>query len=365
MRYAVSVLLIFFYNQCHCQLKFYQNESPVSIEERMQNQNTAGISIATFKNFSLDTTMVFGYLDKENQITVNKESLFQAGAISNSFTHYLILLMEQEGKIDISEPVNNYLKEWKLPATGFTRNDPVTVQDLILQTRGFKTVSKPTGFRPGDKIPSTIELLKGKSKPLNGPVTIKKTKNKSGNSSYLNSLILQHLVESIYGRPFQEVMHEKVITPLNLSHTFCASELSPDQQKNASVGYDKSGKRIEGDRWIYPELAAAGIWTTPQDLGKYALHLFKAFQGKDNSVLEQAQIIKGLTIENADYRRMLLLHNVGFYWGGASMGFRTQFSGDLEKGNIVVVFMNSHENWQFMHEVFSETWNYLNNKIDQ
>lgn len=131
------------------------------------------------------------------------------------------------------------------------------------------------------------------------------------------------------------------------------------------MGYDKSGKRIEGDRWIYPELAAAGIWTTPQDLGKYALHLFKAFQGKDNSVLEQAQIIKGLTIENADYRRMLLLHNVGFYWGGASMGFRTQFSGDLEKGNIVVVFMNSHENWQFMHEVFSETWNYLNNKIDQ
>ena len=329
---------------------FEENGKISSMEDKMLQEKIQGLSICLVQNLEVDTALQWGYRDVDKQLKVNEETLFQVGGMAAALTKFAVLRLVKEGRIDLDADVNQYLVTWKLPENKFTKNQPVTIRDLLLNRRGFKTISKPKGYLPGDDLPTLQQMLNGLPPSKEAPVRLKANLNKSGNTSFHTIMILHQLLEDIHQKPFASIMQSEVLTPLGMKNSVFTAALSPTQQLNAAFGYQEDGALIDGGRRVYPELACAGLWTTPTDYARFITHILKAAMGKDNRFLNQPLAQETITPAD-DYRCLLLFKSDNLYWGGASEGFYTQFEANAEEGWAVIVFMNSHLKWKLNGEI--------------
>jgi len=353
MRYLILLPILFTFSFfASAQQEFFitkEEGKSYTLAERMEYQKVNGAASAIIRNFELDTTIQLGFRDRENDLVVDENTLFQMGSMTGATVKFAVMRLVNDGKIELDEPVNKHLKTWKIEEKGFTKNAPITVRDLLLERRGFNPVYKPKGYVAGSELPSIEQILNGE-KPSNLPA-LSLEKNKSKKSSLANDMILQKLLEDVHGKDFAALMQEQVFEPLGMNNSIIAAELTDAQTQNACVGYDDNLKRIEGDRRIYPELAHSGLWSTPIDYAKFVLHIFKAAKGMDNSLLRRDLAILGVKAQHENEALILLekTENGHNYWGGATKGFYCQFEANLDEGWIVVGCSNRELAWQFVN----------------
>lgn len=320
-----------------------------TLKQRMEYYKVNGASVAIFRDFELDTTIQLGYRDRENDLMVDKNTRFQLGSMTAAVVKFAIIRLVNDGKLDLDAPVNGYLTSWKIENKRFTRNSPVTVRDLLLEARGFNPIYKPTGYLPGESIPTWKQIMAGESPSNLNALTLKRNIGKR--SSLANEMILQRLLEDIYQQPLPEILEEQVFLPLGMSHSILRAELSSEEAQTACIGYDEQLGPIEGGRRVYPEIAHSGLWTTPEDFGTFVLHIFKAAKGMDNSLLSQELATASIKAQRGSNSLILLEKkgDGGSYWGGAPKGFYSQFAGSLNEGWIVVGCSNRELAWQFIN----------------
>ena len=330
---------------------FEEDGNTYTIEERMAQENAPGVSICLMHPDGRDTTMQWGYRDAAKQYPIDESTLFQVGGMSAAPVHFAVLRLVHTKQIDLDTDINQYLKSWKFPESKFTKAAPITVRDLLLQTRGFKTVSKPQGYVAGSPLPNLIQMLNGEAPSQEAAATLKSNKNKSGNSAFYNNLILQQLLEDIHQKPFAEIMQTEVLDPLGMKQSLYRAALSEEEAQNAAFAHDDDGQQIEGGRRVYPELACSGLWTTPRDFALFASHIFKAAQGEDNRYLSK-ELAQASMEPMEGWRSLIFFKNdKNLYWGGASVGFYTNFSGNPETGWIKIVFINANLKWKLCNQI--------------
>lgn len=71
-----------------------------------------------------------------------------------------------------------------------------------------------------------------------------------------------------------------VLKPIGMSHSTYAQPLPAGRRSEAATPYDDQGHAISGGAHTYPEMAPAGLWTTPTDLCKYIVEVQQSLQGK-------------------------------------------------------------------------------------
>ncbi|MDP9042442.1 MAG: serine hydrolase, partial [Bacteroidota bacterium] len=113
-----------------------------------------------------------------------------------------------------------------------------------------------------------------------------------------------------------------------------------------ATGYNMNGEEIRGKYHLYPEEAAAGLWTNPTDLGKYIIETQLAYEGRSAKVLNQQMTQLRLTPYGNEHAALgVFLDNLDstkyFQHGGANEGFRCQYFGSLSGGNGLVIMVNS------------------------
>ena len=84
-------------------------------------------------------------------------------------------------------------------------------------------------------------------------------------------MVLQQVLEDATGRPFAELMRELVLEPLGMSRSGYTQPLPDELHGQAATAHGSDGTPVEGGWHVYPELAAAGLWTTPGDLARFAI----------------------------------------------------------------------------------------------
>lgn len=325
----------------------------------MQENKVPGLSLFVVRNGEPDTMITLGYRDRENKLPVEANTLFQMGGLSTSLVKFALLKAVHRGKIDLDRAANDYLTTWKLPAKGKFKRKPITVRDLMLQTRGFRVRSKPPGYAPSESLPTTEQILTGTGPSKTEPVTVRRSRNLSTNTSWDNAFVLQVLMEDVWGKPLDTIIQQEVLDPLSMTESTLSLILTDAEAARAAVGYDHEGNRLPEDRWIYPERACANLWSTPRDYAKFVLHLYAARDGRDNSMISQDLARQCFTpFKKGDYRSLIFYRKYDPYWGGASTGFRSQFDGKPEKGFIAVGLANKWEAWQFMGRVMGMCWKY-------
>jgi len=154
------------------------------------------------------------------------------------------------------------------------------------------------------------------------------------------------MVMDVTKQPYDQFMLERVLCPMGMTHSSYTQPLSTNTL--LATGYHPNGKAVAGNYHIYPEQAAAGLWTTPTDLGRYIIETQLAYAGKSSKVLSSQTTRLRLTpyVDSSSALGVFIVKkgaSLYFNHGGADEGFLSVYYGSLTEGNGVVVMVNSDD----------------------
>jgi CubicO group peptidase (beta-lactamase class C family) len=324
-----------------------------SIEERMKHYKAPGLSIAVINNYKVEWARSYGVKDVETGEPVTTETLFQAGSISKPVAAMVALKKVQDGKISLDENINNKLTAWKLPDNEFTAKKKVTLANLLSHTAGT-TVHGFPGYAVTQKVPTLPQVLDGAPPANTAAVRVDLEPGTRFRYSGGGSTIAQLAIMDIEKKPYPQIARETVLGPLKMNDSTYDQPLSDDWRKKAAAGHRQDGTVVEGKLHVYPEMAAAGLWTTPTDMAKFAIEVQLSVAGRSNKVLSKEFIEKMTTsfMEDVGLGFFIEKHGNAVYFGhgGADQGFRAELIVNKEKGYGAVVMTNS-DNGQILREV--------------
>ncbi|MEM1381196.1 MAG: serine hydrolase domain-containing protein [Pseudomonadota bacterium] len=251
-----------------------------TLEERMQHHKVPGISIAVLERGTITWDAVAGVADAEQQVPVEATTKFQAASISKPITALVALMMAEEGRIDLDAPVSDYLKRWQVPAHAWSASEPVTIRQILAHSSGL-TVHGFPGYKEGERLPSAVEILQGSGPANTSAVIVDKRPGQDFRYSGGGYTVLQVLLEDVAGEPFPDLMQRRVLGPARMTNSSFAQPLPDLSVPNASAAHTSDGTPIGGHSHRYPELAAAGLWTTAEDLIKLSVYFAGAERGTE------------------------------------------------------------------------------------
>ncbi len=327
-----------------------------TLEELMENFGVPGVSIAVIKDFEIHWAKGYGVADVATSAIVDIETLFQAASISKPVNAMAFLKAAQDGEFSMDDDINHILKSWNVPDSPFTKDYPVTARTLASHISGLGDGFGFPGYHPSDPLPTVVQILNG-GKPSNvGPVLLARPPMTAVHYSGGGVTVLQLALTDAIGRPYSDILRDYVLGPIGMTRSTFEQPLSPEKDKNATRGHDGEGKAMVAKWHVYPELAAAGLWTTPTDLAKFAIEVQKSLQGKANNVLSQAMIKEMLDpVGVGDYGVGFSVTKQGQGWyfghGGANWGFRCVLRAHKVKGYGFAIMTNSQNGGVILDEL--------------
>jgi CubicO group peptidase (beta-lactamase class C family) len=265
-----------------------------------------------------------------------------------------VLKKVEQGKLTLDRNVNDYLKSWKLPENEWTKKTPVTLAGLLSHSAGV-TVHGFPGYAAGRAVPTLTQVLDGAPPANTEPIRVDLLPGKEYRYSGGGYTVAQQALIDVEGKPFPQILEETVLKPLGMAVSTYEQPLPAGLLKFAAAGHEAQGRPIPGKRHTYPEMAAAGLWTTPSDLARFALGLERSLDGKPGALLSREMALKMVTPGLGDYALGLGVNRRGgamyFTHGGSNEGFRCLLLAHREKGYGAVVMTNSDNGDQILPEV--------------
>jgi CubicO group peptidase (beta-lactamase class C family) len=322
----------------------FETDTTWTIEERMEHYDVPGVSIAVIKDFRVDWAKAYGFADRESQTPVTTGTLFQAASISKPTTGLAVLKCVEDGLLSLDADVNTMLKSWKLPENEFTDSAKVTIAELLSHRAGV-TVGGFAGYTASEPIPTLRQILDGEPPANSPPIRVDILPGTQRRYSGGGFCILQQLLIDTLGKPFPEIMRELVLEPIGMSSSTYELPLGEEKAARAATAYPRDAKPA-GVRWhLYPEMAAAGLWTTPVDLAGMIIEVQLSIKGRSNRVLGQAMQTRMLTSVGGSRSGLGFgISRIGtgtyFEHSGGNYGFACYAIGHLNDGYGLVVMTN-------------------------
>lgn len=323
-----------------------------TIEERMRHYNVPGVSIAVAIDGQLIWAKGYGVLEKGKPTSVNSETIFQAASLSKPVASLMALKLVEQGRIALDEPVNQFLSSWKIPDNHFTQQSPVTLRHLLSHRAGT-TIHGFKGYKNTDKQPSLVNILNGEAPANTAPVVVKQLPGNFYRYSGGGFTIIQLLIEDLTGEQYKDVVSKRIFKPLNL-------ELSnfeyPQPNPNAAVGHTGKNSQPANPGYIYPELAAAGLWTTPSELVVLGAKVADARNTNDKFLLNR--LAKQLVPESTKKHGLGFgLNNSGdglaFVHNGHNPGYSARWINYADGRASVAILTNSDTGGDLIREIYS------------
>lgn len=317
-----------------------------NINQRMAFYGVPGVSIAIINDYKVDLVKHYGVTDKETNQPVNNETLFQAGSISKPVAAYGALKLVVSGKLSLDQPVNRYLKGWQIPENELTKKRPVALKHLLNHSAGL-TVHGFLGYSKGLPVPSVLQVLNGEKPANSAPVVVDLLPETQMRYSGGGYTVMQKLVADVTEKNFPQALNDLVINPIGMKQSTYQQPLPPEKLKFAAAGYLPNKKPVPGKRHVYPEMAAAGLWTTAEDLAKFAIDVQLGIKSNQSKVLSQTMTEKMLTpwvSQNVGLGFFIDSKKQGVYFGhgGWDEGFSADLVAHKTAGYGVAIMTNSN-----------------------
>jgi CubicO group peptidase (beta-lactamase class C family) len=327
-----------------------------NIAERMKYYKVPGVSVAVIKDFKIDWAKGYGLADVSKNKRVTTETMFSAGSISKLVMAAAALNLVEEGKIDLDTPINNYLTSWKIAENDFTRQTPVTLRMLLSHTAGTSQASY-FGFTPDkDRFPNIVEILSGAENSEARSVVVNSEPKKEFRYSGGGSMIAQLALMDVSKQSFEDLTQATIFQKLGMKNSTFAQPLPAKYSEKAAWAYSNASW-FKGMPYVYPQQAAAGLYSTPTDLAKFMIDVQKSYRGdgkilKQNSAKEmmkpQADVSDGSYKEQIAVGPFLFQRTdnreekgIYFEFTGVNAGFLAYAMANLTTGDGVVIMLNS------------------------
>jgi len=310
-----------------------------SLEDLMAQYRVPGVSIAIIRDGEIEWARGFGKADVEDERPVTPDTLFQAASISKPVAATAALRMVEEGLLDLDEDVNQKLTSWQVPANEHTAKKPVTLRGLLTHSAGM-TVHGFPGYAEGVEAPDAVGVLEGEGNT--DPIRVDMEPGTEWRYSGGGYTVMQQLLVDVAGKPFPEIVREKVLEPAGMSLSTYQQPFPEARFPEAASAYGPDGSRIEGKWHTYPEMAAAGLWTTPSDLARFAMAIQRSRAGQPGALLSQDMARQMLepSLNNHGLGPAIEGDGSRFGHGGSNAGFRCSFTASIDGGWGMAVMTN-------------------------
>ena len=297
------------------------------IKAEMKSQNIPGLSLVVIKDGEIIKAEGYGLANRALQIPATPETVYKIASVSKQFIAAGIMLLVQEGKLAIDDPVGKYLEG--TPATW----KAITIRHLLTHTSGM--VREAPGFDPF-KIQSDADVLKT-AYPL--PLRFAPgEKWEYGNTGYF---VLAEIIRRVFGRPWSEYLSEKVFKPSGMNMTYPTN--TKVSVPNRALGYADNDKLLNAADW--PALRPSGAFlSTVLDLAKWDAALYTDKILSDSTRRQMWTPVKlndgttypyGFGWELGEVRDRKLVHH-----GGGMPGFRAEFARFVDDRLTIIFLIN-------------------------
>jgi len=301
----------------------------------MQKQHIPGISVAIVQDGKVERAKGYGMANVELSVPASENTAYQLASVTKQFTATAILMLVEEGKLSLDDPVTKILPD--LP----TAWEKVTLRHLLSHTSGIKNYTSTKDFdKTMRKDFTQREIL-----DLVAKEPLEFAPGEKWNYSNTGFFLLGMVIEKVTGKSYGAFLEERIFQPLGMMHTR-VNDLNVILP-NRAHGYSWNGKELRNGEYVSPTqpFAAGALISTVSDMVKWdaALRTEKLVK---KSTLDQmwtpAPLAKGQTA------------NYGFGWqvervnghrlishGGGIPGFSTQISRFVDDKLTVIVLTNS------------------------
>lgn len=315
-----------------------------SLEERMHYYHIPGISIAVVNNYRVEWAEGFGVKRKGGREKITSDTLFLAGSISKPVAALGALHLVEKNLIDLDDDVNDYLQSWRIPKNG-NYQPRITLRQILSHAAGL-TVHGFPGYPRNVPLATEVDILDGNA-PANTPrIEVNLIPGLSFRYSGGGYTVLQRLMADILDKSFPELMKEHVLDPLAMNNSTFEQPLPEKLRGTEATGHHHTyGTPIPGDWHIYPEMAAAGLWTTPTDLAKFVIEVQKSKDGLSNRIISR-ELIEDMLFSQfgSDWGMGFGITEKGdnaiFQHGGWDEGFVSQLTAYADLGKGIVIMTN-------------------------
>jgi len=303
------------------------------VHAELQSQHIPGLALLVARDGKVVRAQGYGLANVELQVPVKPETVFQSGSVGKQFTATVVMMLVEEGKIRLDDPITKYLK-----STPSSWNE-VTIRELLSHTAGFTDYPENFDFRKDYTETQLLKMVEGI--PLAFPPG---TKWSYSNLGYLTLGILIHQVT---GKFYGDFLQERIFQPLGMTTTRIISEA--DIVPNRAAGYRLVKGELKNQEWVSPTLnttADGALYFSILDLSKWdaALYTEKLLKRSSLKQMWTIAMLKNGEPNSGHY---------GFGWsiltksshrvldhGGAWQGFRSHISRYVDDKLTVVVLAN-------------------------
>ena len=340
------------------QSPYRQGLDAFTLQQVMEKFHVPGVSIAVIKDFKIQWAKGYGLADMKSGRPVDVDTLFQAASISKPVTAMAALRLVQEGRFSLDDDVNRLLKTWHVPENEFTREQLVTPRSLFSHTSGADDGFGFPGYDPGAARPTVVQILNGQTPSNTGPVLFMRRPYQAYKYSGGGVDIMQLALTDLVGVPFEQFMKSTVLDPLGMTNSTYQQPLPESFAAHAAHAHNSDGHTFDAPWHVYPEQAAAGLWTTPSDLARVAIELQLALRGPAGTVLKEATAREMIAPVGAGPFAVgfsITKKGEGWYFthSGGNWGFSCDLLAHVRKGYGVVIMTNGDQGGRVIEEIES------------
>lgn len=303
------------------------------VEGEMYRQHIPGLSLLVARDGKIIRAKGYGFANVELEVLVKPETVFQSGSVGKQFTATAVMMLVEDGKIKLDDPITSYLTG--APATW----KQVTIRELLSHTAGFGDYPEKFDFRKDYTEADELRIVES--------IPVAFTPGTKWSYSNLGYLTLGILIRQVTGEFYGDFLQKRIFGPLGMTSTRIISEA--DIIPNRAAGYRLVNGQLKNQEWVSPKVnttADGSLYLSIPDLAKWDAALYTEKLLKQSS-LDQMWTVAKLTNGQPNSGQY------GFAWfiaargghrvlhhGGAWQGFETHISRYIDDKLTVVVLSN-------------------------
>ncbi len=263
----------------------YAGKLETYLKTQMERYKIPGLAIAIVRNGEIEYMNGFGKANDRND-AVTPDTPFLLNSLSKSFTAIGIMQLAEEGKIDISDPVQKYIPWFKV-ASGQGRE--ITIANLLYQTSGLSKIS-------GNKVLLKRDTSNALEDGVRDLIREKLDFNPGDNWEYsnLNYNVLGYLIQVISGQDYGDYINDHIFSPLDMKHSY--TSMPTAMENGAARGYYPFfGIPVDYNRYIpftRRSLPSGGLWSSASDMTHYLIAHLNSGQFGTASILSADSVMK-------------------------------------------------------------------------
>jgi CubicO group peptidase (beta-lactamase class C family) len=249
------------------------------VKAEMTRQHIPGLSLLVVKDGKTVMAQGFGLANVELQVPVKPETVFQSGSIGKQFTATAVMMLLEEGKIGLDDPLTKYFPDapaaWK----------EIKVRNVLSHTAGMGDYPESFDYRKDWSEAEELKLIE--SIPL---AYAPGTKWRYSNFGYVTLGFLIHRVTSEF---YGDFLQQRIFQPLGMNATRIISEA--DIVPNRAAGYRLVKGELKNQTWVSPltnTTADGSLYFTTLDLAKWDAALYTETLVKKSTLDQMWTVMK-------------------------------------------------------------------------